>query len=246
MKKISAWAKKNPWKARLIIIASHILILLLAWFTGSNITGLSDTLPGYLKIIFILVFIIAAFSYPAKNDHPIGKPGSSYARQKTCDFLLALSTFGMVTGIAASGEISFGSLSPLYATTPSAINNDKDPTAEQILASLKYRDKGTLTRQEKRILKTEFKKQLKIWTLAKISGNKKDGGNAGLLILAIVGAVGLFYLVAALSCSLSCNGSDAAAVVVLLLGTAAIVLGLLAVIRAINRKKRKGTGTQVN
>ena len=236
MKQLSLWAKKNPWKARLIIIVSHILILLLAWFTGSEISGLSDELPGNLKIIFVFVFVIAAFSYPVKKSKAV----YSYAKQKTCDFLLALSTFGMVTGIAASGEISFGSLSPLYANTPSAINNKKkDPTAEQILASLKYRDKSSLTRVEKRILKNEFKKQLKIWTLAKISGNKEEGGKAGLLILAIVGAVGLFFLVASLSCSLSCNGSDAAAVVVLLLGTAAIVLGLLAVIRSINRKKRK-------
>ena len=246
MKHLSIWAKKNPRKARLIIIVSHVLILLLAWFTGSNISGLSETLPGYLKIIFVLVFIIAAFSYPVKKDLSIAKSGFSYAKQKTCDFLLALSTFGMVTGIAASGEVSFGSLSPLYANTPSAINsNKKDPTAEQILASLKYRDKSTLTRLEKRILKAEFKKQLKIWTLAKISGNKEEGGNAGLLILAIVGAVGLFYLVAALSCSLSCNGSDAAAIVVLILGTAAIVLGLLAVIRSLKRK-RKRTESQVN
>ena len=243
MKQLSLWAKKNHRKARLIIIVSHLLILLLAWFTGSEISGLSDELPGYLKIIFVLVFIIAAFSYPVKKS----KPGYSYAKQKTCDFLLALSTFGMATGIAASGAISFGSLSPLYASTPSAINNNmKDPTAEQILASLKYRDKSTLTRAEKRILKAEFKKQLKIWTLAKISGNKGEGDKAGLLILAIIGAVGLFFLVAALSCSLACNGSDAAAIVVLLLGTAAIVLGLIAIIRSINREKRKRIESQLN
>ena len=235
MKQLSLWARKNPRKARLIIIVSHLLILLLAWFTGREISALSDELPGYLKIIFVLVFIIAAIIYPVKS-----KPGYLYAKQKTCDFLLALSTFGMVTGIAASGEISFGSLSPLYASTPSAINNNKkDPTAEQILASLKHRDKSSLTRAEKRILKTEFKKQLKIWTFAKITGNKEEGSKAGLVILAIIGAVGLFFLVASLSCSLSCNGSDAAAIVVLLLGTAAIVLGLLAVLRAIKKKKRK-------
>ena len=243
MKQLSLWAKNNSRKARLIIIVSHILILLLAWFTGSEISGLSDELPGYLKIIFVLVFIITAFIYPVKKNNP----GYSYAKQKTCDFLLALSTFGMMTGIAASGEIKFGSLSPLYASTPSAINNNKkDPTAEQILASLKHRDKSSLTRAEKRILKAEFKKQLKIWTLAKISGNKQQGDNAGLIILAIIGAVGLFFLVAALSCSLACNGSDAAAIVVLLLGTAAIVLALIAIIRSINRKKRKWLESQVN
>ena len=246
MKIISHWAKSNPWKARLIIIVSHILIVLLAWFTGSEISGLSDILPVYLKIIFVFVFIIAAFSYPVQKDGSIGKSKYSYAKQKTCDFLLVLSTFGMVTGIAASGEISFASLSPLYASTASAIHSNGDPTAAEILASLKHRDKNSLTRAEKRILKTEFKRQLKIWTLAKISGNKEEGGKAGLVILAIVGAVGLFYLVAALSCSLSCNGSDAAAVVVLLLGTAAIVLGLLAVLRSIKRKRKRTIETQIN
>ena len=244
MKHLSAWAKKNPWKARLIIIVSHILILLLAWFTGSELFGWSDTLPNFLKIAFVLVFIIAAFSYPAKKDRSYGR-SYSYAKQKTCDFLLALSTFGMVTGIAASGEISFGSLSPLYAST-SSIESKGDPTAEEILASLKFRDKKSLTKQEKTILKTEFKKQLKIYAQAKITGNKAEGDNAGLLILAILGAVGLFYLVAALSCSLSCNGSDAAAVVVLVLGTAVIVLGLLAVIRSLRRKKRRRIESQVN
>lgn len=246
MKKISRWAKSNAWKARLIIIVSHILILLLAWFTGSEISGLSDTLPAYLKIVFVLVFIIAAFSYPIHRDRSIGKSKYSYAKQKTCDFLLVLSTFGMVTGIAASGEISFGSLSPLYASTPSAIHSNGDPTAAEILASLKHRDKNSLTRAEKRILKTEFKKQLKIWTLAEISGNKEEGSKAGLIVLAIVGAIGLFFLVASLSCSLSCNGSDAAAIVVLLIGTAAIVLGLLAVLRSIQRKRTKKTETPVN
>ena len=242
MKQLSRWAKKNPWKSRLIIIVSHLLILLLAWFTGSQISGLSDELPGYLKIIFVLVFLIAAFSYPVKRSNI----RFSYVKQKTCDFLLVLSTFGMVTGIAASGEVSFGSLSPLYASTPLAINSKGDPTAAEILASLKHRDKSSLTRVEKRILKAEFKKQLKVWTLAKVAGNKEEGGKAGLLILAIIGALGLFYLVVALSCSLSCNGSDAAAIAVFVLGTAAIVFGLIAVIRSINRKKRKGTGTQVN
>ena len=59
------------------------------------------------------------------------------------------------------------------------------------------------------------------------------------MILAIIGALGLFLVVAALACGLGCNGSGTGAIAVAVLGTAAIVFGLIAVIRAIQRKGNK-------
>ena len=70
-------------------------------------------------------------------------------------------------------------------------------------------------------------------------GKKADAEQVALIILACIAAVGLLYLVMALACTLSCNGSDAAAVIVAILGLAGIIWGLIAVIRAINRKKTK-------
>ena len=157
--------------------------------------------------------------------------------------MLAATTFCMIVILAGNNSIPSQIFQPLLGSTVS--NSTKEnKTVEEILASLKYRDKSTLTRQEKKILKQEFKNQLKIYTVAKLSGNKGDAGDAGLIILAIVAALGLLYLVAALSCSLSCNGSDGAAVAVVVLGTAAIVLGLVFVIKSINRKSRSKVETQ--
>ena len=72
-----------------------------------------------------------------------------------------------------------------------------------------------------------------------MKGNKDGDAKAGLIIVTIIAALGLLYLVAALACSLSCNGSDAAAVVVLILGLAAIIWGTIAVINRISRGPKK-------
>jgi hypothetical protein len=85
--------------------------------------------------------------------------------------------------------------------------------------------------------------QLKKYAVAKVTGDKKAGDNAGLIILAIVGALGLLILVGALACNISCNGGTGGAIAVALLGTAAVVIGLIAVIRSIKRKSQTGKGT---
>jgi hypothetical protein len=60
-----------------------------------------------------------------------------------------------------------------------------------------------------------------------------------LTILSVIVAIGLLYLVAALSCSLSCNGSDAAAVLVGVGGTALVIFLVIIVIRGIYGKHKK-------
>lgn len=244
MKKLSYWAKQNKWKARLIIIAAHLLLIVLALFTGKKFLSIGIELPGFMLYLFLFVYLAAVFTYPSVKKTVQKKYGSYYFKQKACDFMLAASTFGMILVLAGNKSLPAQLLQPLAGSTVS-ISTAENKTAAEILASLKYRDKSTLTRSEKRILKQEFKNQLKIYAAAKLSGNKKASGDAGLIILAIVAALGLLYLVAALSCTLSCNGSDGAAVAVVLLGTAAIVLGLIFVIRSINRKSRRKPETLV-
>ena len=72
-----------------------------------------------------------------------------------------------------------------------------------------------------------------------IRGDRQAKADAGLKILAIVAAIGLLLLVGALACELSCNGSDAAAIIVGVLGTAAIIIGLVAVLKAIKKKQQR-------
>jgi len=55
MRKLSLWGKNNPWKARLIIIFSHVILFLLAWFTGNELVSTGINLPGYLKYLIVLI-----------------------------------------------------------------------------------------------------------------------------------------------------------------------------------------------
>src|SRR5678810_406597 len=240
MLKLSLWGKNNPWKARVIIIFSHVILFQLAWFTGNELVSIGIYLPGYLKYLIVLISFLTFITYPSAKNKSTYKIVSYYTHQKTCDFLLSLSTFGMVVCLTAPGENISTFFPDIHASTLPSIEKSKTkPKAAEILASLEHRDKSTLTHSEKRILKKEFKKQIGIYIKAKITGDKEGSGHAGLIILAIIGALGLFFVVSALACSLGCNGSGTGAIAVFVLGTAAIVFGLLAVIRAIERKGKK-------
>lgn len=233
MKAISFWAKHNPWKARLFIVLIHILLATTGYWVGNEILSYNIQLPAFLLFVFILLFIAAAIVYPIKKK-------GNYFRQKICDFTLAASSFFMIVCLANNQNLPATIYNSISASSSVSTTLKKEkPMAEEILASLKHRDKSTLSKTEKRILKKEFKEQLKIYSIAKVKGNKKDAGDAGLIILAIVAALGLLYLVAAISCGIACNGADGAAVVVAVLGTAAVILGLILVIKRINRGPRK-------
>jgi cbb3-type cytochrome oxidase subunit 3 len=243
MKNLSYWAATNPWKARIIIAVSHILILFLGWYTGAALNEMEIFLPAvFLLVLFILLYLITVFVYPSKQEKQVLGSKKFYIKQKLCDFSLTACAWVMIACIANDKKMRTGFFN--YASASSIetiITKNAKPTAAEILESLKYRDKSTLTKEEKRILRKEFNVQLKKYVKAKITGNSKAGDEAGLIILSIVLALGLLYLVGALACTLSCNGSDAAAIVVALLGTAAIVIGLIFVIRGIKKKQRKET-----
>ena len=234
MRKLSFWAKQNPWKARIILVIAHTAFLLLALFTGQNLSQSGVQLPAWPLYIFLSMTLLAIFFYPSKKDKTAANRLSFYVRQKTCDVAIMVSAFCTIITISSKD------VSPVYSFEPVAASSSvspmsKKPTAAEILASLEYRDKSTLTRSEKRILKQEFKVQLKKYAVAKVKGDKAAADNAGLIILTIVGALGLLFLVAALACNLSCSGSGTAAVLVGVLGTAAIVWGVIAVVKAIKR-----------
>ena len=238
MRKLSLWGKNNPLKARLIIIFSHIILFILALFTGIELTSIGINLPEYLKYLILSVSLLAFITYPSSKNKSAYTIVSYYTRQKTCDFLLALSFFGLIVCLTTPGE----NISTFYpdihaSTSPSVEKGKTKPTAAEILTSLEHRDKSTLTRSEKRILKKDFKKQIGIYIKTKITGEKEKSDQTLLIILAIIAALGIFLVVAALACSLGCNGSGTGAIAVAVLGTAAVVFGLIVVIQKIKRKK---------
>jgi fatty acid desaturase len=241
MRKISFWAKHHRLQAIAFLVIIKLLLALIAFYIGLSLLDLDIYIPFFVFAIALFILIIAALIYPSRHLTRLSK-NQFYIRQKSCDFIIAACSFVMI-GTLVNNNF------PLPGTTISLASNVTaiKPTAEEILASLQYRDKSTLTKQEKRILKEEFMKQLKVYAVAKVTGNTSDAGKAGLIILTIVAALGLLYLVAALACTLSCNGSDAAAIIVVILGTAIVVWGTVTLIRRIlhgpKKKKEESSGS---
>jgi small-conductance mechanosensitive channel len=236
MRKLSSWARHHRHAARIIIIVGHLVLGLLAFYLSRL---LQVELSPSLAYTAVILFLITCLVYPSRQTRTRLRKSVAYRWQKTCDFILLVLAFFMTFSIA--GSSFFSRLSPgqfVYGATMPAMQ-DKKPGAEEILASLAYRDKHSLTRSEKRILKKEFRNQLKLYTKAKLQGHKEEADKALLIILTIVAAVGLFALLAALTCSIACSGAEGAAIALLILGSAAIVLGVVLVINSISKRPKK-------
>lgn len=228
MKQISYWAKNNVPAARIIISFIHILLVLIAFYLSTNV---SFHLSFFEMSLIAVIIIIASIIYPKSKK-------TSYTFQRILLFVTSVGFFLMIC-FFVQRNFSF----PYYQKTLSAIslpvNADKKPTAQEILESLKYRDKSTLTKEEKKILKKEIKKQVCVYTKATISNDKEGKSHALAIILLIIAAVGLELVLSALACSISCGGSGALAIIVFALGTAGIILGTVLLINRINHKKMK-------
>jgi hypothetical protein len=236
MRKISLWAKYHPFPAITSIIVIKILLAVIAFYIGSALLAMNIRIPFFVCIIALIVLVAAAILYPARYLTGLSKK-QFYTRQKCCDLVIALCSFVMI-GTLINTNFTMPHSASLIASNTVASD---PPTAEEILSSLQHRDKDSLTKKEKRILKQEFKKQLKIFVVAKTSGKKENGEKALLIILTIIAALGLLYLLAALACSISCSGAEGAAIAVAIIGTVGIIWGTVAIIRRIKRGPEKNT-----
>jgi len=240
MKKISLWAKGHKIVARLIIIASFILLTALGIITGSLLNDTGVSISSILLFVFISVYLAAALAYPSKSLK--GKKitaAAFYIRQKICDWLLAASTFCMIVFLSNRPDQLFSYTTPLSAAIPVSTAFPKDSTLKTykpiaaFSASLKDEAGKSLKWKEKKKL---LKEQIRA---IKKDGDMSNGAKVALIALSVLAALGLLYAVAALACNLSCGGSEGAAVVVMIGGAGVIAFLLIISIRAILGKKKK-------
>lgn len=169
-----------------------------------------------------------------------------YARQKTCDFLLAFSTFLILIYIGNRPAVLFQSSPFSYAsnTMTKIVPGDSSLTSYKSIRefSASIRDKeGKLLKwkERKNLLKEQVRSIKKADTLS-------EGGKAGLIVLSVLVAIGLLALVAGLACNLSCNGSEGAAALVGIGGTALIIFLLFLVIKGIKKNRKVSEKTPEN
>ena len=239
MKKISYWAKKHKSQARIIIVASFIFLNTLAFFTGHFLNQLGVLFPSGFLLSCFFIFLIALIVYPLKKQKGTRFNSSAYYHlQKSCDFVLAASTFCMMVYLSNRPENLFQFYPQLKAfviTSPSKNSTVKHyKSISDFYTSLMDGKGNSLKWKERKKLLKEQVREIKK------DNNTSKGEKTALIILSALVAAGLLFLVAGLSCSLSCAGSDAAAVIVGIGGTALVIFLLVLAIRAINGKKRKG------
>ena len=233
MTKLSVWARQHPANARIIIVVLHLFLILLAMYAGTMLVQLDLKLPVFSFYICCLLFLVAVFIYPPRHQRYYHfNKRQLYIIRKSCDFILGISSFMMILFLAGK-NYTRDSFSPMFSVKALLVTGRDKPTAAAIVASLSYRDKATLTRSEKRILRTEFRRQLKAYTIAKIKKEDNRAAKILLIVLAIIAAVGLTYLLAGLSCSIACGGAEGLAVLVFIAGLAGILVLLMYTIKKI-------------
>ncbi len=238
MKKISAWAKDHKWSARLLIILSFFVLNALGIAAGVLLSSLGISVPLWILVFFGCLYAAGFIGYPSRSIKK--KWGTrSYARQKSCDLLLAGSTFFMIVCLANHPDRLFrygGSLNAAVASSSSLPGDSSIKTYKSIpafIASMKDEKGNTLKWKERKKLLREQVKAIKRST------EPSEGGKIALIILSVIGALLLIYAIAALACTLSCGGSDALAIIVAIGGTALVVWLTIVVIKSITGKKKK-------
>ena len=218
MRTISFWAGRHVLATRFsIILGLYPLLNLAGWFLGEALASggvfISTSFYYLLSLLFLAVFVI----YPFKNQK---KSKYNYSFRKTLDVSMAVITLCFVMvwgnnlhkGIEQQGLVNSAQAS---FNAPSTVEKNS-PTLE----------KG----------ENPVKKLIK--SLRKKYKNASKDEKTGMIVLAIVIAVALAVLLGALACNIACAGSEAGALVLLILGFGAIAFGLARVIRRIKHGPR--------
>jgi len=240
MKKISLWAKNHKWTARIIIVVSFLLLNALGMVTGLLLRDIRVILPLAALLFFASLYAAGILFYPRKKGAGNGQTKSLYyRRQKTCDMLLAGSSFLMIVFFGNHPRQLFNYTPPFASVMAATSSLPKDSSLKiykpisNFAASMKDENGKLLKWKERKKLLREQVRAIKH------SGGLSNKGKAALIILSVIVAMGLIALIGYLSCSIACAGSGALAIVVLAGGTALVILLLIHVVRRIMGKRKK-------
>lgn len=212
MKRISFWASKHKMPTRIFIVLAYIPLNFLAIYLGSLLAESNFFFsPSFIYSVFIL-FITTVFLYNNRF---------SYYKRKLADFTLGLLTF---LGICYYGN-QVSNQTPVFPFSGLTV-------AVSLSNHSKLKETKEANPFKEKISKKEFKNLKKNIREQKENGS---GKNVLLIVLTILLALGLLYLLAILSCSIACNGSEALAWIVLLFGTFGIVFLTFRIIRRIKK-----------
>jgi len=231
-KQLSYWARANRWKARICIGVCYVLLNASAW-TLSSMYSMGEATQLLIFLLSLAFFIAGVFRYPRKVDRALW--GSRfYWRQKSSDGLLILATFGLAFCFFTGSGPQINS-SPARAATETRPGDSLKTNSRlsAFVASLKDSEGNPVKWKEgKKLIRAQVKK---IREDEGLSAGEKTVLTILCIILALVALFGVF----ALSCNLSCGGSEGAALLVGIGGTTLVVFLTIIAIRGIHRKGKR-------
>ncbi len=237
MYQLSLWARNHVWPARIIIVAAYFLLNVTGWLLGEQLAMNNIYLSQTHFYIGTVLVLAGFFAYPSKKDKRVLK--HFYRFQKSCDGLLVGGTFVLIVCLAQPQSLpqpwmGFSAQATVTPTHVQPATQAKQSFFRKVANSaIKWLgvDKAVQKKIQKNAQKlmAEYKRS-------------STGGKVALISLTIIVAAFLAMLVLSWSCSLSCNGSDAAAIIVGVLGMGLIIFLSVKVINRINRRPRP-TGT---
>lgn len=232
MKQISIWASQHKWPARIIIIVSYCLLNGIGLFLGDALHVSQFIIPSLWIYVIAFLFIGGCIIYPSKKERASYK--NFYKQQKGTDLFLVSFSFLLVICFGNHYHVQRAQ-TPFYFTYAGAAEFSpvKKTLGGETSIEPSPKKKTSLIKQWKKKLRENIR------TIRREYKHASPGERTALIIVTLLVAILLLYLVAALSCNLSCSGSDAAAVIVLLLGTGLIVFFAVRVIKRIKRGHRK-------
>jgi hypothetical protein len=224
MKKISFWASKHIIASRLVITLIHVSLFILCdqlahLFSLQNIMLPSSLLPIAISLLVAIVLVYRSTTRGA----------AGYYKRKGLEMLTALITcLAIITGLNNNAFLVNQEQSGYAATieTSSAANS----------ATSMAKPSKPESRLSARAQIKELKTQLKTF---KRSLRHKSDTSDGNIFLIILMSVGLTFLLALLSCSISCGGAEVLALLVFLVGLGAIIFLCISLINNEKRKKKK-------
>ncbi|MGZ3839606.1 MAG: hypothetical protein ACXVMS_10465 [Flavisolibacter sp.] len=225
MRKISLWASRHLWAARILLVFIHLALILIAWTAGNLLYQAAISIPAPLICFWVVGFLAVCSIYPSRENRKAFR--QAYRTQKICDGLLATLSFLLVLSLANHQEVANSPFGLPAAASVSTSPARVTPPASQKTGKVSFFNKW------KRKLATGMMR------LSQHFKKASSGEKVAMIILAVILAIFLLFGVMALACSASCSGSDALAILIGILGTALIVFLLVKVIKSINRKYSK-------
>lgn len=229
MKQLSYWAQSHKRAARVFICFVYLFLNVLGLFAGDLLYSMGIELGYQYFYIAAAVTLAALLYYPRsakKKSH-----NNFYFRQKVSDFSIGVATFLFIvfTGNYLNrNQMVFNNQA--YGVSIMDAGNVVPGTS----ISVETKDTRATSFSKK-----NFRKYMR--SVVKNARKKYQDANRSqktlYIILAVIGALLLLYVLAGLSCSIMCSGSEALGYIVLFAGGGAIIYFLVRLIKRISRGK---------